>query len=129
MQAVVTLLTPRIKAWLGGVAELLPGDQTTKIALSLASDPCRSVDALVEKDEQDMLALPELKALKAGAKLVFKKKLAELKVSCYCVNAVNSLPHMPALSRGHTGQEAKAKDSAQYTLPPVTCDDPRSMCD
>jgi hypothetical protein len=71
-------LTPRARAWVGAMS--LPQDQSTHIALALADNLYTSVDIIVEEDPESMLARPGFGLLKAGAAIVLRKKLAELKV-------------------------------------------------
>jgi hypothetical protein len=79
-QAAARVFTPRAKAWLGGLARLLPEDQTSSIVLSLADHGYTSVEIIVEEEEASLLAMPGIKKLKAGAKIAFKNTLVKLKV-------------------------------------------------
>ncbi len=72
-------LTPRARAWVGAMS--LPQDQSTHIALALADNLYTSVDIIVEEHPDTLLALPGFELVKAGAKVLLRKKLAELKVT------------------------------------------------
>jgi hypothetical protein len=82
------MLTPRAKAWLGGLASLLPKDQSSQIVHSLTYHAYTSVETILEEREEKLLAVPGVRALKAGADIALKKRLAELRVSslltCSC---------------------------------------------
>ena len=74
----VAAMTPRLKAWVGAMQ--LPQDQRNIIATVLA-DNLYSSTAIVMDEETDFLAeLPGMQVLKSGAKVIFRKGLAELKV-------------------------------------------------
>jgi hypothetical protein len=74
----MSALTPRLRAWLGTLAQ--PDQQTGQIALALAEESYTSVEIIVEEDVERLLALPKMEAVKPGAKIAIKKKLSELKV-------------------------------------------------
>ena len=78
----VAPLTPRARAWVGTMS--LPQDQSTHVALALADNLYTSVDIIVEEHPDTLLALPGFELVKAGAKVVLRKKLAELKVRFLC---------------------------------------------
>jgi hypothetical protein len=71
-------LTPRLRAWVGAMS--LPQDQSTQIALALALNLYTSVNIIMEEDAKALMALPQVSSLKPGAKVVLRKKLAELQV-------------------------------------------------
>jgi hypothetical protein len=81
-------LTPRAKAWLGGLASLLPEDQSSQIVHSLTDHAYTSVETILGESEENLLAVSGVRTLKAGADIAFKKRLAELRVSdlltCSC---------------------------------------------
>ncbi len=96
-------LTPRARAWVGAMS--LPQDQSTHIALALADNLYTSVDIIVEEHPDTLLALPQITALKPGAKVVLRKKLAELKVThAYaCLSHDNVTSMSVEIMRTHAG--------------------------
>jgi hypothetical protein len=79
-QAAEGVLTPRSKAWLSALARVLPEDQSSSLVLSLADHGYTSVEIIVEEDEANLLAIPGIQALRAGAQTAFRLRLAKLKV-------------------------------------------------
>jgi hypothetical protein len=80
MQDASRALTPRTKRWLGRLTPLLPEAQGKQIVDAFVQNAYTSVDTICE-DSHNVEAMPALKTLKAGAKIAFRKKLAELVVS------------------------------------------------
>jgi hypothetical protein len=88
----MSALTPRLRAWLGTLAQ--PDQQTGQIALALAEESYTSVEIIVAEDVERLLALPKMEAVKPGAKIAIKKKLPELKVILlYYLSLCSSVLH------------------------------------
>jgi hypothetical protein len=87
------VMTPRAKAWLCELAELVPEEQSRHVAQALVNECYVSVDTLTKDDSSSMSKLPGMGALKSGAQAAFRKTFADLKVTyiqCYAHHHVAS---------------------------------------
>jgi hypothetical protein len=71
-------------SWLRNVARIVPEDQGSTIALAFLEHSYTSVEVIKEEDTNNIVAIPGIQSLKAGAMVALMLKLAELKVCTLC---------------------------------------------
>ena len=82
-------LTPRAQWWVGSMA--IGEEQSAGMAVALAESGYTSVEVLSEELPHTLMALPAIEALKPGAKIALRKKLADLKVLQSIASTAHSL--------------------------------------
>ena len=87
--ALISVLTPRAKAWLDSLAQC--GDHAREIAVDLVARGCTSVEVIREEDAATLLKMPRIACLTPGAKTALTDGLTRLKVTAQTADLCHSL--------------------------------------